>query len=53
MSRQDSASVDSQQGDDQKKGPNLTLFYSLLGMALLAAIAIATLVVLPFYRQRH
>jgi len=33
-------------------GPNLVLIYSLLGIAMLAAMAIAALIVLPFYRHR-
>ena len=38
--------------DDSNAGPNLTLIYSLLGLALVAAIAIAVFIVLPFY-HRH
>ena len=38
--------------DDSNAGPNLTLIYSLLGLALLAAIAIAVFIVLPFYHRR-
>ena len=34
------------------KGPNLVLLYSLLGLAMLAALAIAGLIVLPFYHRR-
>ena len=34
------------------KGPNLVLLYSLLGLALLAALAIAGLIVMPFYHRR-
>jgi hypothetical protein len=34
------------------KGPNLTLIYSLLALALVLAIGIGALIVLPFY-QRH
>lgn len=39
--------------DDQRahSGPNLVLVYSLLALALLAAIGIAVLIVLPFYRR--
>jgi hypothetical protein len=33
-------------------GPNLTLIYSLLGLALIAAIVIAAFIVLPFYQRR-
>jgi hypothetical protein len=38
--------------DDPSRGPNLTLLYGLIALALAAAIAIATLIVLPFYRRR-
>ncbi|HEY1987200.1 MAG TPA: hypothetical protein VGG85_17425 [Terracidiphilus sp.] len=34
------------------RGPNLVLIYSLMALALLAAIAVAALVVLPFYNRR-
>ncbi len=33
-------------------GINLTLIYSLIGLALVAAIVIATFIVLPFYHRR-
>jgi hypothetical protein len=42
-------------GDDEdarSKGPNLTLMYSLIVFALVAAIGIAILIVLPFYHRR-
>ena len=38
--------------DEPTKGPNLTLAYSLITIALLAAIGFALLIVLPFY-HRH
>ncbi|MGA9061601.1 MAG: hypothetical protein WB341_08040 [Terracidiphilus sp.] len=38
--------------DPPSQGPSLTLLYSLLALALAAAIAIAAMIVLPFYRQR-
>jgi hypothetical protein len=38
--------------DQQKTGPNLTLIYSLIVLAMIAAIAIAAFVVLPFYNHR-
>ena len=34
------------------QGPNLTLLYSLIVLALIAATAIAAMIVLPFYRRR-
>jgi hypothetical protein len=33
-------------------GPSLALLYSLIGFALIAAIFLAGLIVLPFYRRR-
>ncbi|HUB30671.1 MAG TPA: hypothetical protein VL967_13285 [Terracidiphilus sp.] len=53
MNRQGPSGADVQPQDDRAPGPNLTLLYSLVGIALLAAIAIATFIVLPFYRHRH
>lgn len=38
--------------DQRSSGPNLTLFYSLIALALAAAIAVAMMIVLPFYRRR-
>jgi hypothetical protein len=37
--------------DEPSKGPNLALIYSLLGAALLVAMGLAVLIVLPFYRR--
>jgi len=34
------------------RGPNLVLFYSLIALALAAALFLAGLIVLPFYRRR-
>ena len=41
-----------QQADEPSKGPSLTLLYSLIALALAAAIALAALIVRPFY-LRH
>lgn len=38
--------------EESHRGPNLVLVYSLLAVALVTAIAIAVLIVLPFYRHR-
>ena len=38
--------------DEEPQGPNLKLLYSLIALALAAAIAIAAMIVLPFYRRR-
>ena len=40
------------QQDDPNKGPNLTLIYGLLVLALAAAIGFALLIVAPFYHRR-
>jgi hypothetical protein len=39
-------------GDEASRGPSLTLLYSLIALALAAAIFLAGLIVLPFYRRR-
>jgi hypothetical protein len=41
-----------EQEGESSKGPTLTLLYSLLGAALLIAMGLAALIVLPFY-HRH
>ena len=38
--------------DEPSRGPNLTLIYSLMALALLVAIGCAALIVLPFYHRR-
>jgi len=40
------------QENQPAKGPSLKLLYSLLALALAAAIGLALLIVLPFYRRR-
>lgn len=41
-------------GDPEERGggPNLALIYGLIALALLAAIAVAAFIVLPFYHRR-
>jgi hypothetical protein len=39
-------------GNEPDRGTNLTLLYGLIVFAMLAAIAIAAFIVLPFYRHR-
>lgn len=39
-------------GRERSGGPNLALIYGLIALAMLAAIVIAALVVLPFYHRR-
>ena len=41
-----------QQDDSPSGGPSLTLLYSLIALALVAAIGFALLIVLPFYHRR-
>jgi hypothetical protein len=38
--------------EKEQKGPNLILLYALLALALLTAIAIAVMIVWPFYLRR-
>lgn len=40
-------------GEEPTKGLNLTLVYSLIAVALLAAICIAFFIVYPFYQRSH
>jgi len=39
--------------EEPLKGLNLTLAYSLIAVAIFAAICIALFIVLPFYHHRH
>lgn len=47
-----SESSNSSHDQDEPRGPNLKLYYSLIAFALLSAIVIAGLIVLPFYQRR-
>jgi hypothetical protein len=38
--------------DTRSQGPSLTVIYSFIALALVAAIGFAMLVVLPFYHRR-
>ena len=38
--------------EEPSPGPNLKLLYGLIAFALLAAMGLAALIVLPFYRRR-
>ena len=38
--------------EERGGGPNLPLIYGLIALAMLAAVAVAALVVLPFYHRR-
>jgi hypothetical protein len=46
------ASTDSDQDSLPSNGPNLGVIYSLIALALVAAIGLAMLIVLPFYQRR-
>jgi hypothetical protein len=50
--RQIEGSEGAQQEDRPSQGPNLTLLYSLIALALAAAIGLAMMIVLPFYQRR-
>ncbi len=54
MSDEDQPQTDRnrENGDEPAKGPSLTLLYSLIGLALAAAIGLAALIVRPFYLRR-
>ncbi len=38
--------------EEHGSGPNLALIYGLIALALVAAIAVAAFIVLPFYHRR-
>ena len=40
------------EGEPPSRGPNLTLIYTLIVLAMLAAVAVAAMIVLPFYNRR-
>ncbi|HEX3891667.1 MAG TPA: hypothetical protein VHW46_03765 [Terracidiphilus sp.] len=42
---------DGRKDDRSSRGPNLTLLFTLIGVALVIAMGIAVLIVLPFYRH--
>lgn len=50
----DTPSVHGQQPEEPEttSGPNLKLYYALIAFALLTAIAIAAMIVFPFYARR-
>lgn len=39
-------------GGEPPQGPSLTLLYSLIALALFVAIALAALIVMPYYQRR-
>jgi hypothetical protein len=46
------AAPNSDSDNPPSRGPNLTLIYSLIALALVAAIGLAMLIVLPFHQRR-
>jgi hypothetical protein len=38
--------------EESPRGPNLVVVYAILAFAMIAAMAIAAVIVLPFYRHR-
>ena len=42
----------SDEKDEPRRGPNLTLIYSLIVLAMVVATVIAAMIVLPFYHRR-
>jgi hypothetical protein len=42
----------SNQEEEPSQGPNLVLLYSLIALALAAAIGFAIMIVMPFYLRR-
>jgi hypothetical protein len=41
-----------EEDDGRSRGPNLVIVFSIMALALLAAIAAAALIVWPFYKSR-
>jgi flagellar biosynthesis protein FliP len=54
MSNRESQLPDSENSseDEPSSGPNLTLIYAFITLALAAAIAFALMIVIPFYQRR-
>jgi len=48
----DSESSPSGEEEARSKGPNLVLIYGLIALALVAAIVLALMIVMPFYLRR-
>jgi hypothetical protein len=53
MSKRDESALPPGDREDKPHGgPNLTLIFSLIALAMIAALAIAAMIVLPFYNHR-
>jgi hypothetical protein len=46
------AQTQPEQEDTPSRGPNLVLLYSLIALALAAAIGLALMIVMPFHHRR-
>lgn len=44
---------DNGESDNPNTGPSLTLIYSLIALAIVVAIGVAFMIVLPFYQRAH
>jgi hypothetical protein len=53
MSRGRPGAQESESEDGSSRGLNLSLLYTILGIALLVALGIAAMIILPFYQHRH
>ena len=45
------AKTTQEENEPETKGPNLVLLYTLLAFAILSAMAIAAMIVWPFYKH--
>jgi hypothetical protein len=52
MSSRNGKAIPADDSEPEPKGPNLILMYTLLALALLAAISFAVFIVHPFYIRR-
>ena len=53
MSKQEqSADPEDRPRDQESAGPNLSLIYTLIGLAVVIALVVASFIVLPFYQRR-
>ncbi len=52
MSNSERPAAGNEQNDEPSRGPSLPLLYSLIALALAAAIGFALLIVMPFYHRR-
>lgn len=43
----------SDQGQDERQGPNLIVIYTIIAIAFVAAMVLAGFIVAPFYLHRH